>query len=221
MSTPASRWAHQLQSLNSDLQRARTAHLRHSDDTERPTSCRASVSPGRPTPNTSVNVGFAMANDVLYDNLGILSLPPQVQQTCDVVDTGTARSRARIRTTNFLGAGGLPNTPAPITDPATARAAHQCVHPEPDAAVLGNLDGRRSAHLRQQVHVGSALRRNSRYSPAGADPPERPVSGNADQQPADVPGCSEPGLPRLADHHARPTEGDRQPDTGLCECRIH
>ncbi len=36
-----------------------------------------------PTPKTSVNVGFAMANDVLYDNLGILSLPPQVQQTCD------------------------------------------------------------------------------------------------------------------------------------------
>ena len=50
-----------------------------------------------PTPDTSVNVGFAMANDVLYDNLGILSLPPQVQQTCDVVDFRRIRSRATIR----------------------------------------------------------------------------------------------------------------------------
>ena len=32
-----------------------------------------------PDTNTSVRAGFAMANDVLFDNLGILSLPPQVQ----------------------------------------------------------------------------------------------------------------------------------------------
>ena len=30
-----------------------------------------------------------MANDVIYDNLGILSLPPQVQQTNDTVSPAT------------------------------------------------------------------------------------------------------------------------------------
>ncbi|MFZ0704701.1 MAG: TonB-dependent receptor [Candidatus Korobacteraceae bacterium] len=75
-----------------------------------------------PTPNTSVNVGYAMANDVLYDNLGILSQPPQLQQTCDVVDIGQPQP-CPYSPTHFLGAGGLPSTPAPITDPATGRAA--------------------------------------------------------------------------------------------------
>src|SRR5262249_53811260 len=74
-----------------------------------------------PDPNTSVNVGFAMANDVLFDNLGVLSLPPQVQQTCDTTAPGTPQI-CPYSFTNFLGAGGLPNTTAPITDPATARA---------------------------------------------------------------------------------------------------
>ena len=34
--------------------------------------------------DTSIRGGFSMAYDVLYDNLGILSLPPQLSQTCDV-----------------------------------------------------------------------------------------------------------------------------------------
>ncbi len=34
--------------------------------------------------NTVIRGGFSMAVDVLYDNLGILSMPPEVQQTCDV-----------------------------------------------------------------------------------------------------------------------------------------
>ncbi len=77
-----------------------------------------------PSPETSVRLGFAMANDVIYDNLGILSLPPQVQQTCDTVPLGQpASSSCPYGLNNFLGAGGLPATPAAITDPATARAA--------------------------------------------------------------------------------------------------
>ena len=75
-----------------------------------------------PTPNTSVNVGFAMANDVIYDNLGILSLPPQVQQTCDTVSPSGQDQPCNYTTTNFLANGGLPNSPVPITDPAQARA---------------------------------------------------------------------------------------------------
>ena len=39
-------------------------------------------SPGE-SGTTSIRGGFGMASDVLYDNLGILSMPPQVQQTCD------------------------------------------------------------------------------------------------------------------------------------------
>ncbi len=74
-----------------------------------------------PTPDTSVNVGFAMANDVLYDNLGILSAPPQLQQTCDVVDIGQDKP-CPYSDTHFLAAGGLPGTPAPITSTADARA---------------------------------------------------------------------------------------------------
>ncbi len=77
-----------------------------------------------PDPNTSVNVGFAMANDVLYDNLGILSQPPQVQQTNDTVSPAQCLiSQCNYTLTNFLANGGLPNTPVTITDPATARAA--------------------------------------------------------------------------------------------------
>jgi hypothetical protein len=75
-----------------------------------------------PTPETSVNLGFAMANDVLYDNLGILSAPPQLQQTCDVVDVGEPKPCA-YSDTAFLAAGGLPGAPIPLTNAADARAA--------------------------------------------------------------------------------------------------
>ncbi len=80
-----------------------------------------------PEPNTSIRAGFAMSNDVLFDNLGILSLPPQVAQTCD---TQTVIAGQDPRTpactwslNNFLGAGGLPSNPIAITDAATARSA--------------------------------------------------------------------------------------------------
>ncbi len=75
-----------------------------------------------PDPNTSVNVGFAMANDVIYDNDNILTLPPQVQQTCDTTSPGSGQT-CPYTFTNFLVNGGLPNTPAPLTDQASARAA--------------------------------------------------------------------------------------------------
>jgi len=79
-----------------------------------------------PNPETSIRVGFTMANDILFDNLGILSLPPQVSQTCDTL-TVSAQNDPRIpgctwSLNNFLGAGGLPSVPLPITDAATARS---------------------------------------------------------------------------------------------------
>ena len=56
-----------------------------------------------------------MGYDYIFDNLYILSNPPQLQQTTDVDTTLPP-------TSNFLANGGLPDTPVAITDPAVARA---------------------------------------------------------------------------------------------------
>jgi hypothetical protein len=56
-------------------------------------------SPGN-SGNTSIRGGYGMSYDVLYDNLGTLSFPPQFSGTQDV-DTTTS-------TPNFLATGGLP-----------------------------------------------------------------------------------------------------------------
>jgi outer membrane receptor protein involved in Fe transport len=71
-------------------------------------------SPGR-SGNTSVRAGFGMNYDKLFDNLGILSMPPQFQQTVDVGgETGT----------NFLKNGGIPNNASAGTlSQADARAS--------------------------------------------------------------------------------------------------
>ena len=65
-----------------------------------------------------------MAVDVLYDNLGILSMPPQVQQTCDAGLPGQGNNQTATcfwNTNSFLAGGGLPsNQPAPFTDPLAA-----------------------------------------------------------------------------------------------------
>jgi len=76
---------------------------------------------------TSIRGGFGMAVDVLYDNIGILSLPPQVQQTCDGGPPGSGNPQTATcywSNTGFLANGGLPsNQPAPFTDPLAARQA--------------------------------------------------------------------------------------------------
>jgi len=79
--------------------------------------------------NTSVRGGFSMSQDVLYDNLGLLSAPPQVQQTCDGFQGGLSASSScfwndpTINGVGFLAGGGLPfaTTIPPITDPVQAR----------------------------------------------------------------------------------------------------
>jgi hypothetical protein len=70
-------------------------------------------SPGT-TGTTSVRGGFGITYDTLFDNLDILSLPPQVQQTNDV---GNANLTL---TAPFLAQGGLPSSPVAL-DPMTAR----------------------------------------------------------------------------------------------------
>jgi hypothetical protein len=63
---------------------------------------------------SSIRAGFSMGYDYIFDNLYILSNPPQLQQTNDVDTTQPS-------TPNFLGNGGLPDTPVAITDPVVAR----------------------------------------------------------------------------------------------------
>jgi hypothetical protein len=61
--------------------------------------------------NTSIRGGFGMGYDVLYDNIGVLSLPPQLSQTSDCPGgIGCAPDNA------FLAGGGIkPNAAAGVT----------------------------------------------------------------------------------------------------------
>jgi len=70
----------------------------------------------------SIRGGFGMAYDVLYDNIGVLSRPPQIGST---VDCPTSCATGGVGGgTGFLANGGIPPLPlSGITtlDPATAR----------------------------------------------------------------------------------------------------
>ncbi len=66
-----------------------------------------------PDPNTSIRGGFGMAADVLFDNLGLLSFPPQYSSTNDVGDEspctgGSGGNCPDAGAPNFLASGGLP-----------------------------------------------------------------------------------------------------------------
>jgi hypothetical protein len=67
-------------------------------------------SPGQ-SGTTSIRGGFGIAYDVLYDNLGTLSLPPQLTGTCDVGDAQS--STCFYSNSGFLANGGLPQTGNP------------------------------------------------------------------------------------------------------------
>ncbi len=71
-------------------------------------------SPGR-SGKTAVRAGFGMAYDQIYQNMGVLSLPPQFSTT---VEGHVAQANQQ----SFLANGGVRNVFAPITDPAAARA---------------------------------------------------------------------------------------------------
>ena len=65
---------------------------------------------------SSIRGGFSMGYDYIFDNLYILSNPPQFQQTRD------CPGNPYCPATGFLASGGLSSAPTPITDPATARS---------------------------------------------------------------------------------------------------
>ncbi len=64
---------------------------------------------------TSIRGGFSMGYDVHYDNIGILSLPPELSVTENVDPAAN--------TPNFLGGGGLPPGNGGVTTYPTAAAA--------------------------------------------------------------------------------------------------
>lgn len=74
---------------------------------------------------TSIRAGFGINYDVLFDNLGLLSLPPELSTTVDVTACHTAATCLNGQPgTNFLATGGIPGTaPSATYTPAGARAA--------------------------------------------------------------------------------------------------
>jgi hypothetical protein len=63
---------------------------------------------------TSIRAGFGINYDVLFDNLGLLTLPPELSTTQDVTESGGS---------NFLASGGLPpNGPSANFTAAQARS---------------------------------------------------------------------------------------------------
>lgn len=79
-----------------------------------------------PDPKTSIRAGFGMGYDVLYDNLGTLSFPPQLSQTNDV---GTDPS-PNYGDPNFLTNGGLTSVPAGFATAEEARGATAAYVPD-------------------------------------------------------------------------------------------
>lgn len=75
-----------------------------------------------PDSKTSIRAGFGIGYDVLFDNLGTLSFPPQLSQTEDV----GAASQPSFGDPNFLAKGGLlPGTGATIFPNTAAGLALQ------------------------------------------------------------------------------------------------
>jgi Carboxypeptidase regulatory-like domain len=75
---------------------------------------------------TSIRAGFGMNYDVIYDNIGILNLPPQLSTTVDLLSFNPDNLGP-----NFLANGGIaPNTKTGALSQAEARAATSAYVPD-------------------------------------------------------------------------------------------
>ena len=127
-------------------------------------------SPGN-SGTTSIRAGFGMAYDTLYDNIGILSQPPQIGSTNNV-------NEAVPPTPNFLANGGLAGGGSGITvlDRVDAMARHRGLDSAGrQVSVFAQLEPGRSAFVREELHRRSQLRRHPWQSPGRAEHPEFPV----------------------------------------------
>ncbi len=74
---------------------------------------------------SSIRAGFSMGYDYIFDNLYILSLPPQAQQTIDTTVGGDDPfGNAFLYTPNFLANGGIRNVLVPAANNAAAARAN-------------------------------------------------------------------------------------------------
>ncbi|MCI0623629.1 MAG: TonB-dependent receptor, partial [Acidobacteria bacterium] len=81
---------------------------------------------------TSLRGGFGIANDVLFQNLPLLSLPPQLQSEQNPALTCTIDPSRQFCSTgqNFLASGGLLDVNVPPSTAAEARSATQAFIPD-------------------------------------------------------------------------------------------
>src|SRR5262249_53626751 len=73
--------------------------------------------------DTAIRAGFGLGYDVLYDNIGILSLPPEFGSTVDVDLTCASQTPIPARCEHFLKGGGIPSGGSGLTTFPTAAAA--------------------------------------------------------------------------------------------------
>lgn len=79
-------------------------------------------SPGR-SGKTAIRAGFGMSYDQIYQNMGVLSLPPQFSTTVEGHVTQANQA-------GFLANGGVRNVFTPVNDAATARARTSAYIPD-------------------------------------------------------------------------------------------
>jgi hypothetical protein len=72
---------------------------------------------------TAIRAGFGLSYDQVYQNMGVLSLPPQFSTTADAHIT-------RANQPNFLSGGGIRNVFTPVADAAAARARTSAFIPD-------------------------------------------------------------------------------------------
>jgi hypothetical protein len=92
---------------------------------------------------TSIRAGFGIAYDVLYDNLGILSTPPQFSTTIDCGATFNCAAFSPANPTyvnGFLAGGGLPSTGATVFANQAAAAAKTSSYVPVDQKTPKSLD---------------------------------------------------------------------------------
>ena len=122
---------------------------------------------------TSIRAGFGRNFDVLLDNFGLLTLPPQDTTTVDV--TGGRQG-------GFLADGGIPpNTSAAAPEPGRCPRRHGRVRSQPDAAGVPSMEHRHSARVPQRLHVREPLHGHARHPPAGAGSVKPPTGGQCVQ----------------------------------------
>ena len=135
--------------------------------------------------NTSIRAGFGMAYDVLFDNIAILSLPPQLTTTADITNAQFANL---VGVPGFLAHGGFsPSTS--VTGQLTAgsgTAEYLRLHPESSASVFRPVEFRRAACVCARLHVRGPLSGHPRHSPPHAAADQPLFSGYAGQPDPDV-----------------------------------